>query len=64
MFSHVELETQIRLVFSLLSHAPRVTVRQCQIPKANHNLASDTIDPNLLRHNLVGETVNHRSNSL
>ena len=29
-----ELEVQIRLVFSLESHAPRVTERQCLIPKA------------------------------
>ena len=28
--SRVELEMQIRLVFSLKSHAPRVTERQCQ----------------------------------
>ena len=32
--SRVELETQIRLVFSLRSDAPRVTERQCLIPKA------------------------------
>ena len=32
--SRVELEMQIRLVFSLKSHAPRVTERQCLIPKA------------------------------
>ena len=29
-----KLEVQIRLVFSLKSHAPRVTERQCLIPKA------------------------------
>ena len=32
--SRVELETQIRLVFSLKLHAPRVTERQCLVPKA------------------------------
>ena len=32
--SRVELEMQIRLVFSLKSNAPRVTERQCLIPKA------------------------------
>ena len=32
--SRVELEMQIRLVFSLKPHAPRVAERQCLIPKA------------------------------
>ena len=32
--SRVELEMLIRLVFSLKSHAPLVTERQCLIPKA------------------------------
>ena len=31
--SRVELEMQIRLVLSLKSHAPRVTDRQCLVPK-------------------------------
>ena len=32
--SRVELEVQIRLVFSLKSHAPRASERQCLISKA------------------------------
>ena len=31
--SRVELEMQIRLILSLKPHAPRVTERQCLIPK-------------------------------
>ena len=49
----LELEMQILRLFSLKSHAPYATERQCLIQRLLHNLAGDRIDPNSFFHDLV-----------
>ena len=41
MFSHVELETQIRLVFAMKSHAPRAIESVSVSNGCAHSLAGD-----------------------